>query len=66
MLILAVGVPLALFVWRQNVLREQSQTENLPFLHSLGAAAMTGIDLIGCCLSLLNNAPSFGLPNWPE
>jgi hypothetical protein len=45
MLILAVGVPLALFVWRQNVLREQSQTENLPFLHSLGAAAMTGIDL---------------------
>jgi hypothetical protein len=44
-LILAVGIPLAFFVWRQNVRREQSKTENLAFLHSLPAEAITDIVL---------------------
>jgi hypothetical protein len=44
-LILAVGIPLALFVWRQNVRREQSKAESLAFLHSLRAETITGINL---------------------
>jgi hypothetical protein len=44
-LILAVGIPLALFVWSQNVRRERSKTESLAFLHSLRADAITGINL---------------------
>ena len=41
--IAAVGIPLALFVWRQNVRREHSHAEHLTFFRSLSAAGITGI-----------------------
>jgi hypothetical protein len=42
-LIAAVGIPLALFVWRQNVRREHSRGEHLTFLRSLAAASLTAV-----------------------
>ena len=80
-LILAVGIPLALFVWRAHVRREQSGTENLAFLHSLRGDSIrhatvseshgtitkivTGPAALSALVDALNSAESYE-PNHPS
>ena len=42
-LIVCVGIPLTLFVWRENVRHEQARAENLTFLRSLRASSIRDV-----------------------
>jgi hypothetical protein len=44
-LILATGILLGVFVWRQSSQRDESQAENLAFLHSVRADSIAGVSI---------------------